>query len=99
SPRLMTFAGAISEIAAATGRQIRYVPVSVEEYAAEAAKQGVPAEFIGVVSYLFKEVLGGSAYVTDDVQRALGRPPRDFSDFVRDAAASGAWDVPATSRA
>jgi hypothetical protein len=28
----------------------------------------------------------------DGVQRALGRPPRDFTDYVRDAAATGIWD-------
>ena len=27
----------------------------------------------------------------DGVQRALGRPPRDFADFARAAARSGAW--------
>ena len=31
-PRLLTFAEAVGEIARATGREIRYVPVSVEEY-------------------------------------------------------------------
>jgi hypothetical protein len=41
---------------------------------------------------LFTEVLDGrNAYVTDGVQRALGRPPRDFADFARDAAAAGVW--------
>ena len=43
-PRLLTFAEAVAEIAEATGREIRYVPVSIEEYAAAAAEQGVPSE-------------------------------------------------------
>jgi hypothetical protein len=30
---------------------------------------------------------------------ALGRPPKDFADFARDAAAAGAWDVKANSGA
>jgi hypothetical protein len=34
---------------------------------------------------------GRNAYLSDGVQRALGRPPRDFADFVRDAAATGVW--------
>jgi uncharacterized protein YbjT (DUF2867 family) len=97
SPRLMTFAGAVREIADATGREISYVPVSVEEYAAGAADLGVPADFVGFLSYLFSDVLGRSAYLTDGVQRALGREPRDFSDFVRDTAATGAWDAPVTT--
>jgi hypothetical protein len=30
--------------------------------------------------------------VTDGIQRALGRVPRDFRDFAARAAAAGAWD-------
>ena len=38
------------------------------------------------------EVLDGrNAYLTDGVQRALGREPRDFVDYARDAAATGVW--------
>jgi uncharacterized protein YbjT (DUF2867 family) len=98
SPRLMTFAEAVDEIGAATGRRINYVPVSVEEYAAGAAELGVPEEFVGFLTYLFGEVLGNNAYVTDDVQRALGRSPRDFSAYVRDTAATGVWAGPITDR-
>ena len=43
-PRLLTFAEAVAEIGAATGARSRYVPVSVEEYAAALAEQGVPAD-------------------------------------------------------
>ena len=91
SPRLMTFPGAVAEIAEAAGREIRYVPISVEEYAAGAAEFGVPPEFVGFLTYLFSDVLGKLAYVTDGVQRALGRAPRDFKDYARDAAAIGVW--------
>lgn len=93
-PRLLTFAEAVGEIGEAAGREIRYVPVSQEEFAAAAVDQGVPAEFIELLAYLFGEVLDGrNAHVTDGVQRALGRPPKDFRDFARDAAATGVWDV------
>jgi hypothetical protein len=30
--------------------------------------------------------------VTDGVERALGRPPRDFADYARRAAATGVWN-------
>jgi uncharacterized protein YbjT (DUF2867 family) len=94
-PRLLTFAQAVDEIARATGREIRYVPVSIEEYAEAAADEGVPAEVVKVLTYLFGEVLDGrNAHLTDGIQRALGHEPRDFADYVRDAAASGVWDVP-----
>ncbi len=32
---------------------------------------------------------GGNAYLADDVQRALGREPRDSTDYARETAASG----------
>jgi uncharacterized protein YbjT (DUF2867 family) len=95
-PRLLTFAEAVAEIAAATGREIHYVQVSSEQYAAALAKEGVPADFIWLVTYLFTTVLDGrNAEVKDGVQRALGREPRDFSDYARETAATGVWGAPA----
>ena len=92
-PRLLTFAEAIGEIASAAGRKIRYVPISVEEYASMLKQDEVPHEFVGLLTYLFSEVLDGrNAYLTDGVQRALGREPRDFADYARDVAATGLWD-------
>ena len=93
SPRLLTFADAVGEIARASGREIRYVPVSIEEYAAGAAEFGVPADFVEFLTYLFSDVLGRSAYLTDGVQRALGREPRDFADYARETAARGIWNA------
>jgi uncharacterized protein YbjT (DUF2867 family) len=95
-PRLLTFAEAVNEIAEATGREISYVPVSLDDFTA-AAYQDLPGEFVELLTYLFGEVLDGrNARLADGVQRALGREPRDFSDYARDAAASGVWDpVPA----
>ncbi|MGH9214274.1 MAG: NAD(P)H-binding protein [Acidimicrobiales bacterium] len=97
SPRLLTFGEAVAEIAKATGRQISYVPISVEEYAAGAAEHNVPEEFVDFLTYLFSEVLGNNAYLTDGVQRALGREPRDFADYARATAATGVWDPSAPS--
>jgi uncharacterized protein YbjT (DUF2867 family) len=92
-PRLLTFAEAVDEVAKAAGREIRYVPISIEDYAAAAAEQGVPAEVIELLTYLFGEVLDGrNAHLTDGVQRALGREPRDFREYARDAAATGVWN-------
>ena len=92
-PRSLTFAEAAAEIAEATGRKIRYVPVSLEEHAAEAAEHNVPAEVVEALTYLFSEVVDGrNAYLTDGVRRALGREPRDFADYARDVAATGLWD-------
>ena len=93
-PRLLTFAEAVAEIAEATGSEINYVPISHEAFKAGMAEQGVPADYIWLVNYLFTEVLDGrNSHLADGVQRALGRSPRDFADYVGDAAAAEAWSV------
>jgi uncharacterized protein YbjT (DUF2867 family) len=91
-PRLLTFADAVGEIAGATGRDIRYWPVTLEEHAAASAALGVPGEVVDLLTYLFAEVLDGrNAHVTDGVERALGREPRDFADYALATAATGVW--------
>jgi hypothetical protein len=80
------------EIATAAGREVRYVPVAPERYASMLAEYGVPAEHAALLTELFSTVLDGrNAYLTDGVRRALGRQPRDFGDYARDAAATGVW--------
>jgi uncharacterized protein YbjT (DUF2867 family) len=92
-PRLLTFAEAVGEIAWAAGREVRYVPVSVEQYASMLAEHDVPAEYVWLLIYLFSDVLDGrNAHLADGVRRALGREPRDFADYARDAAATGVWN-------
>jgi uncharacterized protein YbjT (DUF2867 family) len=92
-PRMLTFVEAVAEIAKATDREITFIRVSPDDHAAALEAQGVPADVIELVIYLFATVLDGrNAYLTDGVQRALGRPPRDFYDYAWDAAQSGVWD-------
>jgi uncharacterized protein YbjT (DUF2867 family) len=98
-PRLLTFAEAVLEISRAVGREIRYLPISIEDFAAAGAEQGVPREVVEGLSLIFDEVLDGrNAHLADGVERALGRQPRDFSDYARDAAATGIWN-PSVTRA
>jgi uncharacterized protein YbjT (DUF2867 family) len=95
-PRSLTFADAAAEIGRATGREIRYTPVSLEQHAAELADHGVPPEFVDFLTYLFDEVVDGrNSDTTDGVRRALGREPRDFADYARQTAASGVWNASA----
>jgi uncharacterized protein YbjT (DUF2867 family) len=92
-PRSLTFDQAAAEIAHAAGREVRYVPVSLEEHAVEAEEHGVPPEVVELLTYLFAEVVDGrNANTTDGVRRALGREARDFSEYARDAAATGVWN-------
>lgn len=91
-PRAMTFAEAVKEIAEATGREIQYVQISVTDFTEALTRQGMPKEVIGLLNYLFTTVLDGrNVQLADGVQRALGRNPRDFRDYVRTTAARGVW--------
>jgi uncharacterized protein YbjT (DUF2867 family) len=91
-PRALTFAEAIGEIACATGRNIRYLAITPEEYRAALVEAHVPDNLIELILYLFGAVLDGrNTPVADGVQRALGRPPRDFAEYAQRTATTGAW--------
>ena len=93
-PRLLTFAGAVKEISRATGRKVDYSQISHETFVSALAAQGVPADAVALMSYLFTTVLDGrNAHLTNGVQRALGRQPRDFTEYAQKAAATGAWQA------
>jgi uncharacterized protein YbjT (DUF2867 family) len=85
-PRLLSFGAAVEEIAAASGRDIRFVPASADEYAADAARRGQSAGITEVLNMLYGWIREGrNAHLSDGVQRVLGRPAKDFSEYVREA--------------
>jgi uncharacterized protein YbjT (DUF2867 family) len=89
-PRPMTFGDAADEIAKASGRDIRYVPVTFVDYGNLLRANGQPRALVEV----FRTILDGrNAEATDGVQRALGREPRDFADYARQTAATGVWTL------
>lgn len=90
-PRLMSWTDMAEELGRAIGRPIRHVPISFEEFHANVAASG--GDFVAdVFTQIARETLDGrNAQVCDGVQRALGRPPRDFTEFAATAARNGAW--------
>ena len=93
-PRLLTLDQVAEELGAAIGREVRYVPVQAEEFGAELSAHGMPEQDATHLAELLSEVLDGrGAHLADGVQRALGRAPKDFADYARDAAAAGAWGL------
>lgn len=90
-PRLMTFAEMAATLSQATGRPVRHVPISFEQFHAGLA-QGAGAYVADVFTAIARETLDGrNAVVCDGVERALGRPAKDFADFAREAARAGVW--------
>ena len=97
-PRLLTFADAVGEIARQARREVRYLPVTAEQFVSSLTARGVPAGYATQLAGLMVEVFDGRrATVTDTVARVLGRPARDFTEYARETAATGVWDTRTTS--
>ncbi|MEV0086776.1 NAD(P)H-binding protein [Saccharopolyspora sp. NPDC050642] len=91
-PEPLSFRTAIEMIAEASGQRIRYTPVEKPRFNAMLTAQGVPVEAAEVVAELLGRIRDGAGErVSDGVRRALGREPRPFAEYVKAAAAAGAW--------
>ncbi|MEM8816315.1 MAG: NAD(P)H-binding protein [Pseudomonadota bacterium] len=91
-PRLLTFRDIASELSNATGRTIVFNEIPHDAFVAGVEASGAPKDVVWIMDYLFSTVLDGrNAHLTDGVERALGRPPKDFAVYARDVAATGAW--------
>lgn len=95
-PRLWTFAEGVAEIARATGRELRYEPITRDQFADAVAADGAPRELAATLATLISEFFDGrNSSLADGVERALNRKPRDFADWVAEIARTGVWDAPA----
>ncbi len=91
-PELLSFAEVTREIAQATGRALTYQQIPHEAFLGGARESGAPEPVLWILDYLFSTVLDGrNAYLTDGVQRALGRPPKSFATYAREIAATSLW--------
>jgi len=89
-PEALTYHQLAALMSAASGRPVTYVDVPEVAARAGLEQMGVPEPMLSAFMELFAmEKAGGSALVTDDVQRVTGKPPRSFADYTRDHAA--AW--------
>jgi len=94
-PSHLSFAESVGRIAEVTGRQIQVMPISHSQYEAGMEEAGVPADYRWLISYLFREVLPvhDKAPISNDIERILGRPAKDFAAYVAETAATGVWSV------
>ena len=93
-PRTLTFKDVIQEIAEATQRNLVFTPIALSAYTNLMKEQRVPADFIWLVEYLFTEVLGNpeNAEITNDIEHILGRPPKDFSEYIKETVKAEIWN-------
>ena len=93
-PRKMTFEEVVKTIAKEVGRDIQYVPISIEEFAEGMKEVGLPDSYIWLFSYLFEEVLGNpeNQEVSHDVEKVLGRKATDFEAYVEKVTKTNIWN-------
>ncbi|MDG1729174.1 MAG: NAD(P)H-binding protein [Algibacter sp.] len=93
-PRSLTFKDVVEEISEVTSRDIAFTPIALPAYVNVMKQQGVPDDFVWLIEYLFSEVLGNptNSEITNDIELVLGRKPKDFSDYVKETAATGVWN-------
>ncbi|RJO72306.1 NmrA family transcriptional regulator [Nocardia panacis] len=91
-PRALTFAEAVSQIGAALGREIAFIPLSRTEFVAALTEYQVPTDVVSLLDYLFGTVLDGrNSGTRDGIRQVLGREPREFTEYAAAMAATGVW--------
>lgn len=93
-PRLLTFEEVMKEISLATGRDIAFTSITLDEYIGILKQADVPADYIWLIDYLFSNVLDaeGNNVVSQDVEKVLGRKPKDFTEYVLETQKTGVWN-------
>jgi uncharacterized protein YbjT (DUF2867 family) len=86
-PAAITYADAADALSAATGREVRYVPVPDAAARAALTGAGLPEAMAGHVLQIFAALRrGAGGQVTSAVQALTGAPPRPFAAWARDHA-------------
>ena len=91
-PRSIGFGEAADLIAKASGKPLQYLAVTPEAFLEQQLSRGVPQQVAERMTHLMTiDSTRAPDGPTDGVERALGRAPRRFEDFVVAAAATGCW--------
>ena len=81
-PPALSFAEAASVLSAFAGLSVRHVDVPTRDWVTGAISNGLPADYAAMLATLFTLIRNGQdAEVSDEVQRALGRPPTSFEGW------------------
>lgn len=96
-PRTLTLSEVAAELTEAIGQPVDYVSLDPGEHVAEMINFGLAEPEAEALRDLLAVIAHHrSEYVSDGVTEVLGREPRDFSEWVRTTAATGAWNESAS---
>lgn len=88
-PELLSVEEMVGILARVTGRSIRYVDIPESAVREQFLKMNMPAYVTDGLVATFRSLRAGKyAYLSDAVQRVLGRPPRTFESWCREHATS-----------
>lgn len=93
-PEKLRFKELVEKMAQGIGRDIRYIPITIEKFKEGMKAAGLPDSYVWLFGYLFKEVLGNpdNQAVSSDVERVLGRRATSFEEYVQKTLATGIWN-------
>lgn len=93
-PTLLSFQDAFGQIAKELNETISYEEIPLDAYVTMLNEYGLDQETIWLIRYLFETVLDGrNESVVDDFEKVMGKKPKDFTNYVKETAKSGIWDV------
>lgn len=91
-PELLTFRDCVAIISDVIHRPVRFAPISAEQFLLALKQQGLPDDVLWLMNELFTVVMDGrNSQITHGVEKALGRLPTSFREYVMKTVASGAW--------
>ena len=93
-PEKLTFEQVVAMMAQGIGREIQYIPISIEEFKEGMKAAGLPDSYVWLFGYLFKEVLGNpdNQEVSHDVEKVLGHKATSFEEYTQKTLATGVWN-------
>ena len=90
-PTALSFREAVTEIGAATGREVGF-DGTPDTYRRDMLAAGLPEDVVeGLIASFAAVARAGDTTPTGTVERVLGRPARPFAEYVAEAAGRGVW--------
>ena len=83
-PDLISFAAIAEKFSKHLNTKVNVESISPSEFQTQLSQEGLNQSTIEALTYLFSEVLDGrNEYITNDVERALGRPATSFDQYIQ----------------